>query len=48
LTLLIENKVTFCYASALVAVVQRANSGDGNLSSDMLDCMRSWRRVRLG
>jgi hypothetical protein len=48
LTLLMENKVAFCYASALVAVVQRANSGNGNLSSDMLDCMRAWRRVRLG
>lgn len=48
LTFLMENKVAFCYASALVAVVQRATSGDGNLSSDMLDCMRSWRRVRLG
>jgi hypothetical protein len=48
LTLLMENKIAFCYASALVAVVQRANSGDGNLSSDMLACMRSWRRVRLG
>ncbi|KAJ5175368.1 uncharacterized protein N7482_001245 [Penicillium canariense] len=48
LTLLMENKVAFCYASALVAVVQRANSAGGNLSSDMLDCMRSWKRVRLG
>jgi hypothetical protein len=48
LMLLMENKIAFCYASALVAVVQRANSGNGNLSSDMLDCMRSWRRVRLG
>lgn len=48
LDFLIENKVAFCYASALVAVVQRANSGDGNLSSDMLDCMKAWRRVRLG
>lgn len=48
LTLLMENKVAFCYASALVAIVQQANSGNGNLSSDMLDCMRAWRRVRLG
>lgn len=43
-----ENNVAFCYASALVAVVQRANSGNGNLSSDMLDCMKAWRKVRLG
>ncbi|KAF3386628.1 hypothetical protein F1880_000108 [Penicillium rolfsii] len=48
LTFLMENKLAFCYASALVAVVQRANSGNGNLSSDMLDCMRAWKRVRLG
>ncbi|KAJ5732560.1 hypothetical protein N7493_004041 [Penicillium malachiteum] len=48
LTLLMENKIAFSYASALVAVVQQANAGDGNLSSDMLDCLRLWNRVRVG
>ncbi|KAJ6014518.1 hypothetical protein N7540_009109 [Penicillium herquei] len=48
LTLLVENKVAFCYASALVVVVQQANAGDGNLSSDMLDCLGLWNRVRVG
>ncbi|QKX53168.1 uncharacterized protein TRUGW13939_00244 [Talaromyces rugulosus] len=48
LTHLTDNKVAFCYASALVAVVLQANSSSNNLSSDMLDCMRVWKRVNLG
>lgn len=48
LTHLADNKVAFCYASALVAVVLQANSGSNNLSSDMLECMRLWKRVNLG
>ncbi|KAH8697911.1 hypothetical protein BGW36DRAFT_176886 [Talaromyces proteolyticus] len=48
LTLLMENKVAFCYASALVAIIQQASSGSSNVSSDMLECIRLWKRVRLG
>lgn len=48
LTHLVDNKVAFCYASALVAVVLQANSGSNNLSSDMIECMRLWKRVNLG
>ncbi|OJJ42422.1 hypothetical protein ASPZODRAFT_137327 [Penicilliopsis zonata CBS 506.65] len=48
LTFLMENKVAFCYAAALVAVVRHANADDGNLSADLLASMRLWKRVRLG
>jgi hypothetical protein len=49
LDVLIQNKVAFCYAVALVSVVHQAQSRDINASSaDMLECLRVWRRVRLG
>ncbi|OKL56442.1 hypothetical protein UA08_08164 [Talaromyces atroroseus] len=49
LDVLIQNKVAFCYAAALVAVVHQAQSEDVNISSaDMLECLRVWKRVRLG
>lgn len=48
LELLIKNKVAFCYAAALVAVVYHAEAGDSNPSTDMLECLKSWKRVRLG
>lgn len=48
LTLLVENKISFCYASALVATVQQASSGNSSMASDLLDCMRLWHRVRVG
>ncbi|EED17168.1 conserved hypothetical protein [Talaromyces stipitatus ATCC 10500] len=47
LELLIKNKIAFCYASALVAVVYHAEAGHGNPSTDMLECLRLWKRVRL-
>lgn len=44
-----QNKVAFCYAAALVTAVRLAQDGDGHLSSfDMLECLRLWKRVRLG
>ncbi|KAJ5223953.1 hypothetical protein N7468_008495 [Penicillium chermesinum] len=48
LDLLVKNKLSFCYASILVAVVQQANATESTLGSDMLESMRLWRRVRLG
>jgi hypothetical protein len=48
LDLLIQNKVAFCYAAALMAVVYNAETGDTNPSTDMLACLKSWKRVRLG
>jgi hypothetical protein len=43
-----QNKVAFCYASALIGPVEQANSSETNVSSDMLESMRLWKRVRLG
>ncbi|EEA21255.1 hypothetical protein TMatcc_009337 [Talaromyces marneffei ATCC 18224] len=48
LELLMKNKVAFCYAAALVSVVYHAEAGDSNSSTDMLECLKSWKRVRLG
>lgn len=48
LELLIKNKVAFCYAAALVAVVSQAEAGDSSPLTDMLECLKSWKRVRLG
>lgn len=48
LDILINNKIAFCYAAALVSVVRQARLGDANASSDMLECLRLWKRVRLG
>jgi hypothetical protein len=43
-----QNKVAFCYTSALIGLVEQANSSETSVSSDMLESMRLWKRVRLG
>jgi hypothetical protein len=43
-----SRKVEFCFAASLVAVVQQAAASAGKASADMLDCLKLWRRVRLG
>ncbi|OAL30320.1 hypothetical protein AYO20_08798 [Fonsecaea nubica] len=47
-----QDKVAFCFAVALVAVIADAmasnNAVMGKVGSDMLECMRLWRKVRLG
>ena len=46
---LAERKVEFCFAAALVAVVQKSESmSRGNASADMMECLKVWRKVRLG
>ena len=46
---LAERKVEFCFAAALVAVVQKSESmSRGNASADMMECLQVWRKVRLG
>ncbi|KAL2426544.1 hypothetical protein ABEF95_009302 [Exophiala dermatitidis] len=48
---LYDNKLAFCYAAALVAVVNESvnsASGRSKAGADMLDCLRLWRKVRLG
>lgn len=48
---LAENKVAFCFAVALVAIVNEftaASTGQAKAGADMLECLRLWRKVRLG
>lgn len=53
-SLLDENKTAFCFAASLVAVVCEASAsegqkgGIGRAGTDMLECLRMWRKVRLG
>lgn len=49
--LLEDYKLAFCFAAVLVAVVQEhvtATGGVGRAGVDMLECLRLWRKVRLG
>lgn len=47
-----KDRLAFCYAVSLVAVVAEFttsnNSGTGKVGADMLECLRLWRKVRLG
>ncbi|KIX09724.1 uncharacterized protein Z518_00805 [Rhinocladiella mackenziei CBS 650.93] len=46
-----RNKTVFCFAVALVFVVSESttsNAGKGKAGADMLECLRLWRKVRLG
>ena len=47
-----KDRVAFCFAISLVAVVAEAmnsnNAGMGKVGIDMLECLRLWRKVRLG
>jgi hypothetical protein len=46
-----DNKLAFCFAAALVAVIHESdasNSGLAKSNADMLECLRLWRKVRLG
>lgn len=49
--LLCENKLSFCFAAALVAVVHESTNstaGSSKAGADMLECLSLWRKVRLG
>lgn len=44
-----DHKVEFCFAACLVAMIQEfAGINKGNVGTDMLDCLRVWRKIRLG
>jgi hypothetical protein len=44
-----ERKVELCFASALVAMIQKNDeTSRGKASVDMMECLRLWRKVRLG
>ena len=47
--ILLENrKVEFCFATALVALIQEATGSTGKAGADMVECLKLWRKVRLG
>ena len=47
--LLKENTAVFCYASSIVLLIQQAFSkDDASVAADMQECMRLYRKVRLG
>ncbi|PGH07416.1 hypothetical protein AJ80_08001 [Polytolypa hystricis UAMH7299] len=48
LDFLMENKVSFAYASSLVSVVEVAASSEVQVSTDMQECLKLWKKVRLG
>ena len=48
LTFLLDRKVEFCFAAALVCMVQDSAGATGKAGADMLECLKSWRKVRLG
>ncbi|KAK4166494.1 hypothetical protein QBC43DRAFT_18920 [Cladorrhinum sp. PSN259] len=49
LTSLQEDKVSFAYASLLVAMIKDTTKAqEGTLSLDLQECLRLWRTVRLG
>ena len=43
-----DKKVEFCFAAALIAVIQEAAASSGKAGVDMIECLRLWRKVRLG
>ncbi|KAL3451121.1 hypothetical protein BJX65DRAFT_321860 [Aspergillus insuetus] len=42
------NKVWFCYAAALLAVIEQAGHSESQLSLDMMECLKIWHTVHLG
>jgi hypothetical protein len=48
ITFLENCKVEFCFATALVALVQEAAGSTGKAGADMIECLKLWRKVRLG
>ena len=47
-----KDRVAFCFAVSLVAVVAEgvtsSNAGMGKVGVDMIECLRLWRKIRLG
>ena len=43
-----KTKFEFCFAAALVATVASAIGITGNTGADMMECLKLWKKVRLG
>ncbi|KAL2821226.1 hypothetical protein BJX63DRAFT_443655 [Aspergillus granulosus] len=48
LELLKANKIWFCYASALLEIIDEAGRSESQLSLDMMECLKIWHTVHLG
>ncbi|KAL3488068.1 hypothetical protein BJX62DRAFT_253551 [Aspergillus germanicus] len=42
------NRICFCYAAALLAVIEQAGHSESQLSLDMMECLKIWHTVHLG
>jgi hypothetical protein len=42
------NKIWYCYAAALLAVIEQAGHSESQLSLDMMECLKIWHTVHLG
>ena len=43
-----QRKVEFCFATALISIIQEAAGTNGEAGADMMECLQLWRKVRLG
>lgn len=43
-----ENGTWFCYSIILMAVLKTEGTNDSSLALDLQECVRTWKRVRLG
>ncbi|KKK13550.1 hypothetical protein ARAM_001728 [Aspergillus rambellii] len=43
-----ENKIWFCYASAMIAIVVQADRSESQAAVDMMECLKIWQTVHLG
>ena len=49
ITMLRERKKEFCLAAALVATLKETTSNSvSKAGEDMLECLKTWRKIRLG
>jgi hypothetical protein len=48
ITILENRKVEFCFATVLMTLVQEAARSTKKAGADMIECLKLWRKVRLG
>jgi hypothetical protein len=48
LAFLQERKVEFCFATALMSIIHEAAGASAKAGADMIECLKLWRKVRLG
>jgi hypothetical protein len=48
ITFLENRKIEFCFATVLMTLVQEAARSTKKAGADMIECLKLWRKVRLG